>query len=224
MVARALRRAVAPEARVLDFQTYSTLSPPPMRAGVGLPEEGRARWPIRTETALDAPDDDYAQLADDLRRAVARVCPAWLLARRDDVVQVALLRVLDVRRRRADAELKPAYLRRVAWSALVDEIRSWRRRREVALEDDDGLAAETRPARGPDPERHMRQVEIGRGISACLADLADDRRLAVTLHLQGHSVPEAAVLLAWSPKRTENLVYRGLQALRACLSSKGLRP
>ncbi len=208
---------------MLDFSTYSTLSPPPIRAGVGLLEEGRTRWPIRTEAALDAPDDDYAQLAADLRRAVARVCPPWLAARRDDVVQVALLRVLDVRRRRVDAQLKPAYLRRVAWSALVDEIRSWRRRREVALEDD-GIAAETRPARGPDPERHVRQVEIERGIGACLAALTDDRRLAVTLHLQGHSVPEAAVLLAWNPKRTENLVYRGLQALRACLSSKGLRP
>lgn len=193
-----------------------------MRTGL-FPGEGRSRGPIRREAALDAPDDDYARLATDLARAVARVCPAWLHTRRDDMVQAALLRVMDVRRRRSDAELKPAYLRRVAWSALVDEIRAWRRRREVAL-DDDGGAADVHPARGPNPEEHMARVEIGRGIGDCLTRLPDDRRLAVTLHLQGHTVPEAALLLAWGPKRTENLVYRGLQALRACLAAKGLRP
>lgn len=185
--------------------------------------EGRARICSRFPTGvpLHAPADEYARLAADLARAVTRICPAWLLAQRDDVVQVALLRVVDVRRR-SDAELKPAYLRRVAWSALVDEIRARRRRREVAL--DDGPVPDARPARGPTPEEHVATVEIGRGIADCLARLAQDRRLAVTLHLQGHSVPESATLLAWSAKRTENLVYRGLADLRACLDAKGLRP
>ena len=49
-----------------------------------------------------------------------------------------------------------------------------------------------------------------------------ERRLAVTLHLQGHSVPEAARLLDWAVKRTENLVYRGLADLRECLTAKGI--
>jgi RNA polymerase sigma-70 factor (ECF subfamily) len=51
-----------------------------------------------------------------------------------------------------------------------------------------------------------------------------DRRLAVTLYLQGHTVPEAARILDWSGKRTENLVYRGLADLRECLMAKGMRP
>lgn len=50
------------------------------------------------------------------------------------------------------------------------------------------------------------------------------RWLAVTLHLQGHSVPEVGALLAWTVKKAENLVYRGLADLRSCLSSKGLQP
>ena len=48
--------------------------------------------------------------------------------------------------------------------------------------------------------------------------------MAVVLHLQGHSVPEAARLLNWGNKRTENLVYRGLADLRNCLALKGLEP
>lgn len=179
------------------------------------------RLRFRKGVFLPAPDDAYACLSADLMRAVTRICPAWLAAQRDDVVQVALLRVMDVRRR-SDAELKPAYLRRVAWSALVDEIRARRRRREVSLDDDP--VPDARPARGPSPEEQVATLEIGQAIGECVTRLAHDRRLAVTLHLQGHSVPESAALLAWSPKRTENLVYRGLADLRACLDAKGLRP
>jgi RNA polymerase sigma-70 factor (ECF subfamily) len=46
----------------------------------------------------------------------------------------------------------------------------------------------------------------------------------VTLHLQGYSVAEAAALLAFGLKQTENLVYRGLADLRRCLAAKGLAP
>ena len=57
-----------------------------------------------------------------------------------------------------------------------------------------------------------------------VAVLVRPRRLAVALYLQGHSVPEAAKLLEWGNKRTENLVYRGLADLRECLAKKGLKP
>jgi RNA polymerase sigma-70 factor (ECF subfamily) len=46
----------------------------------------------------------------------------------------------------------------------------------------------------------------------------------VTLHLHGHSLVEAARILDWAAKQTENLVYRGLADLRKCLLAKGIRP
>ena len=73
-----------------------------------------------------------------------------------------------------------------------------------------------------DPERCAAGREVGRAIRGCLAKLVTPRRLAVTLHLQGHSVPEAAKLLGWGTKRAENLIYRGLVDLRGCLSSAGV--
>ena len=119
-----------------------------------------------------------------------------------------------------DRALASSYLYRVAHSALVDEIRRVRRRRESDL-DDEGVApvAITRQ----DPERIAASREIGRGILDCLSRMSRERRLAVTLHLQGYSVPEASKVLEWNVKRTENLVYRGLADLRECLMSKGLR-
>jgi RNA polymerase sigma-70 factor (ECF subfamily) len=48
--------------------------------------------------------------------------------------------------------------------------------------------------------------------------------VAVWLYLLGHSIPEAAGLLAFDEKRTENLIYRGMADLRNCLRVKGLKP
>jgi len=113
-----------------------------------------------------------------------------------------------------------SYLYKAAHSALVDEIRRVRRRREVDLEDEEVARVAVTPQ---DPERITASREVGRGILDCLAQMSRERRLAVTLYLQGHSVPEASRVLDWPAKRTENLVYRGLADLRECLMSKGMR-
>jgi RNA polymerase sigma-70 factor, ECF subfamily len=168
---------------------------------------------------------DYVTLRGHLVRAVARVCPHWLADKRDDLVQCALLRVMSILERRwlpgeGSPVVSTSYLYKVAYSVLVDELRKVRRRGETELNDE--VVALTGPR--DDPERATASREIGRGIRGCLKAMKRERRLAVILHLQGHSVPEAARLLEWAFKRTENLVYRGLADLRACLSSKGMTP
>ena len=136
------------------------------------------------------------------------------------------MRVMQVVTRHAPGHegnpiLTSSYLYKVAHSALVDEIRRVRRRGEVDLEET-GVAAVT--VTRPDPERITAAREVGRGIQDCLLRMSRERRLAVTLYLQGHTVPEAARILDWPAKRTENLVYRGLADLRECLTRKGMQP
>jgi RNA polymerase sigma-70 factor (ECF subfamily) len=151
------------------------------------------------------------------------VCPRWLADQAEDLVQVGLMRIVEIRKKsEGSRELPSSYLYRVAHSVLVDEIRRRRRRREVPLENEQSEAIMA--AEGADPERGRAGHEIGHAIAECLALMRRARRLAVTLHLQGHSVIEAARILGWSAKRTENLVYRGLADLRRCLLSKGVTP
>ena len=76
----------------------------------------------------------------------------------------------------------------------------------------------------PSPERLSLSGDLGRAIRDCLTALAPGRRNAVTLRLLGHSIRETASLLGWAVKRAENLIYRGLADLRACLGRKGLQP
>jgi RNA polymerase sigma-70 factor, ECF subfamily len=168
-------------------------------------------------------DDDYARLRSDLARVVAGICPRWMASRQEDLVQAVLMRVMAVQRQReGSAELSSFYLRKAAHSALVDELRRWRRRQEVPLGEDN--AASMAMAEGPDPERLAAGRQLGDAIRDCLKTLVRPRRVATVLHLQGHSVPEVAHLLQWSDKRAENLVYRGLADLRGCLERKQLAP
>jgi RNA polymerase sigma-70 factor, ECF subfamily len=169
---------------------------------------------------------DYSTLRQDIAKAVARLCPRWMVDRRDDLVQTAVMRVMHITAKRsASGEgnqfLSPSYLYKVAYSVLVDEIRRFRRLSETDIEEEAvGHAA----IATENPERTTESKEIGRGIQGCLARLKQERRLAVTLHLQGHTVTEAARILDWAAKQTENLVYRGMADLRRCLLAKGIRP
>ncbi|HSK76335.1 MAG TPA: RNA polymerase sigma factor [Thermoanaerobaculia bacterium] len=183
----------------------------------------------RLEPESDSPTGpgsgaDYAELRDELARAVRRLCPRWLASRAEDLVQVALLRIFELRQRsEQERELSSFYLKRVAYSAMVDEIRRLERRRESPLETDDGeplpLASES-----PGPEKLQEGREMGEGIRDCLGTLLRPRQLAVTLYLEDVSVVEAARLLGWELKHTRNLVYRGLGDLRRCLQGKGFHP
>jgi RNA polymerase sigma-70 factor (ECF subfamily) len=156
--------------------------------------------------------------------AVRRCCPPWLSADADDLVQAAMIKVLDrTRRDPAAAEVAPAYLWRIAYSAVVDEIRRRRRRREVPLEIEGDGACEL-PSPTPGPDRWASSRALGAAIADCLGRLLPVRRQAVTLHLLGHTIPEIADLLDWSAKRADNNVYRGLTDLRRCLDRKGVSP
>jgi RNA polymerase sigma-70 factor (ECF subfamily) len=180
--------------------------------------------PVSDPPAGPSPEGDYTELRAELARAVRRLCPRWLASRAEDLVQVALLRIFELRQRsEQERELSSFYLKRVAYSALVDEIRRLERRRESPLETDDGeplpLASES-----PDPEKLQGGREMGEGIRDCLRTLLRPRQLAVTLYLEDVSVVEAARLLGWDLKHTRNLVYRGLGDLRRCLQGKGFHP
>lgn len=167
---------------------------------------------------------EFVRLRADLDRALTRICPAWLVDRKDDLVQTAMAALLEKKDRggEVDRPRSSSYYRRKAYWLLVDEIRRHRRMRETALEDS-GMAVDGTSSR-VSPERESLSREVGQAIEACLQEMVRPRRLAVVLHLQGHTVREAAGILSWGRKRTDNLVYRGLANLRSCLVRKGFEP
>jgi RNA polymerase sigma-70 factor (ECF subfamily) len=164
---------------------------------------------------------DYGALRDQLARSVARICPGWLLADRDDIVQAAVLRIMRMIRA---GEYNPAapesYLWKVAFSAVMNEIRRVRRRRETSMEE--ALPSSRHPA--ADPARDDERRALGAAIQRCLARLNERRRAEVALHLTGHTVDEVSGLLDWNRRKVQNLLTRGIADLRLCLRSRGLQP
>lgn len=150
-----------------------------------------------------------------LRTAVGRACPSDLSAHREDLVQTALLRVLELEGRGEENQVRTAsYLWRVAFSVIADELR---RRRAEQLRSRRSMVGEQAGQDGATP-----LPEIGLGIRDCLRGLAEPRRMAVLLHLEGFRAEEASRVLHWDVKRVQNLTYRGLADLRGCLERKGL--
>ena len=162
---------------------------------------------------------------DDLRAplltAVRRAAPGWLQSEVDDLTQVAMLRLDRALKKDPERELTRAYLGRIAYTTVIDEIRRRKKEREHAAVD---AEPERAPTGAPGPERLAGSAGLRADITACL-DRAQQRvRDALTLYLLGHSVPEIASLLNHTRKTAENIVYRGLGALRTCLRSKGHTP
>jgi RNA polymerase sigma factor (sigma-70 family) len=162
-------------------------------------------------------DMDFEKLRADLLRAMRQICPPQLADHAEDIVQIAILRVME-RHRATGGDYPFEYYKRTAYTVMIDEIR--RRRREVPLPNPDGPGP--RDTRTPDQKAAAKEL---RGtILECLAGLASDRRRAVTLRLFGsHSVPYIARQLEISLKQADNLISRGRRDLRACLEARGVK-
>ncbi len=165
--------------------------------------------------------DDYEQLREVIASSLWRISPTLSATQREDVIQRSLLGLLQHRNRHEGVEhYSTSYLRQAAYHALIDELREANRRPEVELEESSVVL----PSKKPGPDQWSLSQEIGQAIRECLRRLPAPRRLALSLVLLGHSVPEVAALGGWNAKKTENLVYRGRRDVKKCLQARGIEP
>jgi DNA-directed RNA polymerase specialized sigma24 family protein len=130
-----------------------------------------------------------------------------------------VVRLIELDKRRPFTDgVPPAYLAKMAFTLVVDEVR--RGRRET-LADGDGSPRWEPPSSEPNPETGSASRELGRAIRDCVEKLSRNRRHAVQLMLMGHTNQEIARRLGWGAKQAENFVTRGRSDLRECLTQKG---
>ena len=165
-------------------------------------------------------DSAAGELRRTLTSAARRSCPSWMRDQLEDIVQNAMTRVLGLPE--SPDSFSSSYLYRVAYSAVVDEMRRQFRRKERAVgdrEELERLPQAVEPGRGEIPD-----IDLGRAMWDCLSGLIAPRRSAVAFHLQGYSAPETADRMGWTKKKAGHLIQRGLRDLRECLAAKGIRP
>jgi RNA polymerase sigma-70 factor, ECF subfamily len=180
--------------------------------------------PLPDSTSAHDPDSRLqlilAEYGGWLRRMLHKLCPSRRGIQVEDLEQEVALRILRSLRSGLEIENPASFLYRVAATATVDALRRVEARREEPLipgDEEDGDGPE---AREPDPEEAARTAELGRRLREALAELPDNRRRAVSFHLQGFTTRETADLLGWTEAKARNLTYRGLEDLRRRLRPK----
>jgi RNA polymerase sigma factor (sigma-70 family) len=171
-------------------------------------------------------DQLYQQYKALVRRAIHRVCPPEMAASCDDIEQEAWVSVWNVLKGEREITYPASYVYKVAVSAAIRAIRRARARREDSLQeqhDDTGTPVLTLYAPpGASPHSVAERRQCRDKIAAALAQLPENRRLAVGLHLRGLTTPEIGRFLDWSEPKARNLVHRGLKDLRASLRAMGI--
>ena len=119
--------------------------------------------------------------------------------------------------------LGAAYVRQVATSAAIDLIRRRRARREEPLRLD-ATVRDTPAAMRIDPDAELQAASLATAFERALATLARNRALVVQLHLEGYHQQEIARMIGWTEPKVRNLLYRGLDDLRAALHAAGVGP
>ena len=161
-----------------------------------------------------------------LRRAVASACP------RDRGIQVAeveqdarirLWRALQSEREITDLA---SYIYKIAVTATIDAVRRAKARREEPLPEGPSEGERdgeiTLASGATSPEDEAAGASMARAVETALARVAENRRRAVGLYLQGLTTREIGNVLGWTEAKARNLAYRGLDDLRGELKRMGI--
>lgn len=110
--------------------------------------------------------------------------------------------------------LSTSYMQRVANSAVIDMLRRRRARREEPLDETFDIPSVPSSLMVASPDR-SEEDELAHRLERALAQLPLNRRIVVQLHLEGYTRDDMARLTSWSEAKVRNLLYRGLDELRA---------
>jgi len=161
-----------------------------------------------------------------LRRVIVRVCPPELRLSCDDIEQEARISLWKVLNSEREIAFPASYIYKVAMSATRRAIRRAKARREEPLQEEgvaEGGPVHILQAPTHDsPDNVAERREWIRKIEVAVAQLPENRRLVVELHLQDLTTREMGELLGWSEPKARNLLYRGLKDLRTSLRPLGI--
>jgi RNA polymerase sigma factor (sigma-70 family) len=187
---------------------------------------------IENESSAAAAEKRFRDLLDRygalLRRAIARACPKGRGVSCDDIQQEALISLWKALKSEREIAAPASYVYKVAVSATIRALRRARSLHEEPVGDEDAsvgrrcLSSALQTSAAESPWALVERAELRQKIGQALAQLAENRRRVVHLHLRGLTTTEIGALLGWTEAKARNLVYRGLEDLRRALRASGV--
>ncbi|MFN2334058.1 MAG: RNA polymerase sigma factor [Wenzhouxiangellaceae bacterium] len=166
-------------------------------------------------------DQLWAKLAGHVRFAISRHKSRDVALAADDLLQEVRLRVWQVYQGDRNSALNTSYYMKAINSAIIDSLRRYRGTLAHSIREeseDDSNRIDEIDAGEPGPDVLLEQEHREIRLANAIAGMPSMRARAVSLYLQGFSIPEIANLLACDENRAHNLTYRGIRDLKKRLS------
>jgi RNA polymerase sigma factor (sigma-70 family) len=168
--------------------------------------------------------DSIERMLDDLTSYLSSTLNALGCHRygieKDDLLQEIRIRIWQVyKSRHNDIKYFNAYIRKIVYSVLIDEIKKTKKENkvlesaEMCLNQREGTSKEN-----PAIDELLRSTLL-----SSINSLKESKQLVVKLRLEGFAIGEIARMNNWSYRKTCNMFYRAIKELRHLLSEKGIR-
>jgi len=147
----------------------------------------------------------------------------------EDIEQEVRLRIWVFLKKGKKIENLPSYIKRVAYSTTIDELRKAMKQRLSRHPEDLKrvfAGASLVASRGQDfsPEGRFDEGETRDTVWAMVDTLSDNRQRVLKLFLLGLSLEEIGVSLKWEKAKVRHFFYRGIDDLKQRIRSQSVRP
>jgi RNA polymerase sigma factor (sigma-70 family) len=137
----------------------------------------------------------------------------------EDIEQEVRLKIWKFLKKGKKIENLPSYIKRVAYSTTIDELRRMMKQRPTR--DQEGLKkvfndlhSSSRRVGDSSPEIRLEDTEVKRSMGALVDSLSENRKRVLRLYLSGMSIEEISESLEWDKPRVRHLFYRGIDDLK----------
>jgi len=180
-----------------------------------------------SEQLSEAIEELITRFARALNGAIGRFHMSRVEA--DELIQEVRIRLWHILTDGRHQEIPASYFKKIVRSAAVDLERQRRAHTMPSLDDASVESAPGEESRtvsccARSPLRELEDKELAASIARAIDSLREPRDVVVRLYLQGFDRFAIAELLGWTEAKTRNLLYRGLEELRALLVSMGIEP
>ncbi len=137
----------------------------------------------------------------------------------EDIEQEVRLKIWAFLKRGKDIQNLTSYIKRVAYSTTIDELRKMIKQRPPGQPEGlrrifSGTALISGSAEGPSPEAGLEDDETRETIFTLVNSLSENRKKVLKLYLAGMSMEEISASLKLGKPNVRHLFYRGLDDLK----------
>lgn len=137
----------------------------------------------------------------------------------EDIEQEVKIKIWSLLKKGKKVENLPSYIKKVAYTATVDELRKMRKQSPIRKSDHlRDIFSSTKSNNSENnnnlPEMLFEEKELKSSLIKLINSLGENRKQVLRLYLNGMSIEEICEFLAWDKTKVRHLLYRGINEIK----------